>query len=60
MSTSKNHDRAPASAEFVKAMREVFGEVTVLYVKENDVFLGGPAEEGAAATVFSEKRKKAA
>jgi hypothetical protein len=41
-STSKNHEKAPKSAEFVKQMREVFGEdqVTVLYVEEGEVKLG--------------------
>jgi hypothetical protein len=39
-STSKNHDQAPLCAAFVKLLREVFGEVKVLYVEENDVRLG--------------------
>lgn len=38
-----NHDRAPVSAAFVKAMREVFGEVKVIYVKENGLILGETA-----------------
>jgi hypothetical protein len=40
--TSKNHEKAPKSAEFVKQMREVFGadQVTVLYVEEGEVKLG--------------------
>lgn len=42
--TSKNHEKAPLCAEFVRQMREVFGEVTVLYVKENDLEIGSPAE----------------
>jgi hypothetical protein len=42
MVKEKNHEKAPLSAEFVKQMREVFGEdqVTVLYVEEGDVKLG--------------------
>lgn len=42
MSISKNHQKAPVSAAFVKEMREVFGEdqVKVLYVKEGEVELG--------------------
>jgi hypothetical protein len=39
-STSKNHEKAPMCAEFVKAMREAFGQITVLYVEEGDVKLG--------------------
>lgn len=41
-STSKNHERAPKCAAFVKAMREEFGadQVTVLYVEEGEVKLG--------------------
>lgn len=38
-----NHSKAPQSAAFVAAMREVFGDVRVLYVKENDLLLGEPA-----------------
>jgi hypothetical protein len=42
MVKEKNHEKAPKSAEFVKQMREVFGEnqVTVLYVEEGEVKLG--------------------
>jgi hypothetical protein len=47
---SKNHDQAPVSAEFVRQMREVFGDVKVLYVKENNLEMGEPAEEGAVVT----------
>jgi hypothetical protein len=39
-STSENQAKAPICAEFVKLMREVFGEVKVLYVEENDVKIG--------------------
>jgi hypothetical protein len=40
--TSKNHEKAPKSAEFVKQMREAFGadQVIVLYVEEGEVKLG--------------------
>ena len=38
---SDNHLKAPICAEFVKQMREVFGEdVKVLYVEEGDLKLG--------------------
>jgi hypothetical protein len=37
---SSNHDRAPLCAAFVKAMRETFGEISVLYVSENGLQLG--------------------
>jgi hypothetical protein len=39
-STSENQAKAPLCAAFVQAMREVFGDVKVLYVEENDVRLG--------------------
>jgi hypothetical protein len=41
---SSNHAKAPICAAFVEEMREVFGEVVVLYVKENDFELGKPSE----------------
>ena len=43
-STSKNHEKAPVCAAFVKSMREVFGEITVLYVEEGPVKLGEKEE----------------
>jgi hypothetical protein len=54
MSAAKtsNHSKAPESAAFVEKMREVFGPVTVLYVKENDVLLGEPVPEGAPCYTF--------
>lgn len=39
-STSENQAKAPLCAEFVRQMREVFGEVLVLSVDENGVKLG--------------------
>lgn len=44
-----NHMRAPKSASFVAAMRNVFGNenVEVLHVNENDLVLGEPMPEGA-------------
>jgi hypothetical protein len=39
-STSENQAKAPICAEFVKLLREVFGDVKVLYVEENNVRLG--------------------
>jgi hypothetical protein len=38
--TTTNHEKAPKCAEFVRAMREVFGQITVLYVREGEVKLG--------------------
>lgn len=38
--TSENQSKAPQCAEFVRQMREEFGEVKVLWVKEGDVELG--------------------
>jgi hypothetical protein len=35
-SKRENQARAPQCAAFVEAMREAFGEVIVLYVKEGD------------------------
>jgi hypothetical protein len=69
-----NHMRAPHSASFVAAMRNVFGNenVEVIYVNENDLQLGEPSPAGApcihggsgeplAAPVVEKKsRKKAA
>ena len=43
-----NHAKAPEMAKFVSAMREVFGEVKVLYIKENEVLYGNPSELGAS------------
>lgn len=58
---SSNWLKAPKSAEFVKDMRAVFGnDVKVLYVKEGDLLLGGPTDEGvelAAATAFVDEGK---
>lgn len=39
LSISEAHKRAPVCAAFVEALREVFGVVTVLYVKEGDFLL---------------------
>jgi hypothetical protein len=39
--TSDNHAKAPICAAFVKEMREVFGDVRVLYVREGEFELGG-------------------
>lgn len=41
---SSNQAKAPQCAEFVEAMREVFGEVKVLYVEENGLKLGEPTD----------------
>ena len=38
-SISENHAKAPICAKFVEEMREVFGEVVVLYVRENGFLL---------------------
>lgn len=47
MSKDSNHPKAPICAEFVRQMREVFGEdqVRVIYVKEGEVELGEPAKD---------------
>jgi hypothetical protein len=37
---TSNHAKAPEAAKFVEHMREVFGEVKVLYVKEGNLELG--------------------
>jgi len=59
---SSNWDKAPESAKFVKGMRAVFGaDVKVLYVKENDLLLGEPCDDGfelASATAFDVEGKK--
>ena len=38
--TSENHQGAPLCAAFVKEMRDAFGEVKVLSVREGSVILG--------------------
>jgi hypothetical protein len=43
---SSNHAKAPICAEFVEELRELFGEVRVLYVKEGDFELGEPSDTG--------------
>lgn len=64
--------RAPQSASFVAQMRNVFGNenVSVLYVKENDLLIGEPSPVGAPcihcgsgepiAHPVEKKKKKAA
>lgn len=37
---TSNQAKAPICAAFVEEMRRVFGEVTVLYVKEGDFEMG--------------------
>lgn len=44
MGKTSNHAKAPICAAFVEKMREVFGEVIVLYVEENGFKLGEPGE----------------
>jgi hypothetical protein len=46
---NQNHAKAPQSAEFVSAMRELFGDVQVLSVKEGSVELGKPDQTKYAA-----------
>ena len=43
---SDNHAKAPICAEFVKQMREVFGDdVKVVYVEENGLKMGEPISD---------------
>lgn len=46
MSKTSNHEKAPICAEFVKQMREVFGQdqVKVTFVREGNVKLGESSE----------------
>jgi hypothetical protein len=46
MKQAANHKLAPICAAWVKEMREVFGEVKVLYVKEGDLEIGEPCRSG--------------
>lgn len=55
-----NQDKAPICAAFVNAMREVFGEVKVLHVKEGDFELGEKQPEGAPCIHFPSLERKAA
>ena len=57
---SSNQAKAPQCAAFVEAMREVFGEVKVLYVNENGLTLGEPLDANsllASATAFVDEGK---
>lgn len=47
-----NHSKAPQCAAFVKALREEFGEVKVLYVNENGFTLGEKSPDGAPCYHF--------
>jgi hypothetical protein len=57
-----NHMKAPKSASFVANLRQVFGadQVTVLYVKENNVQLGEPVDMAADFYSILAERKAAA
>jgi len=51
ISTSKNHERAPEMAKFVKQMRELFGDdLKVTWVKEGDFEIGQPLEDDLRRT----------
>lgn len=43
-SRSENQEKAPVCAAFVREMREVFGEVKVLWVREGEFVLGDPSD----------------
>ena len=43
--SEQNQAKAPICAAFVEEMREVFGEVKVLYVREGDFELGERHED---------------
>ena len=45
MSRSENQAKAPICAAFVNEMREVFGEVKVLWVREGEFALGEKDDE---------------
>lgn len=47
-----NHQRAPLSAAFVAAMREVFGEVSVRYMSENGLELGEKSKDVCATAYY--------
>jgi hypothetical protein len=51
--STSNHMKAPQSASFVAALRNVFGNenVKVLYVKEGEVELGEKQPEGASCFI---------
>lgn len=51
---TRNHMKAPRSASFVASLRQVFGEVKVLYVKENDVEIGEPQPQGATCFIVGD------
>lgn len=35
-----NHAKAPLSAAFVEAMREAFGEISIIYLREGGLKIG--------------------
>jgi hypothetical protein len=53
---TENHMKAPKCASFVAQMRNVFtnAEVTVVYVRENDVAIGEKPQDEAATCNLSE------
>lgn len=53
---SSNRNRAPWVAETVDTLREVFGEVKVLYAYEGDFEVGEPQPEGAPCIHASDGR----
>lgn len=54
--TAANHERAPLCAAFVEAMREAFGDVMVLNVRERDVKLGDEDQSVYASCMIVEKK----
>lgn len=54
---SSNHAKAPLCAAFVSAMREAFGDVIVLRVRERDVKLGDEDKSVYASCMIVEKNK---
>jgi len=57
-SPSDNRAKAPVCAAFVEGMREVFGDVKVLYVAEGAVQLGEEDSRPRATCFVLEKRRK--
>jgi hypothetical protein len=49
-SRSENRNQFPECAKFVDSMREVFGPVTVTYVRENGIEKGKRGDEGVQAS----------
>lgn len=57
MSKSENRSKMPTVAAFVDAVRAEFGDVRVIYAKENGIELGTKPERGIILKPFAKRKK---